>query len=78
VRTAKRELLYFLMLFGVPCVALISLGMATSSLPFPERLCTLEDTCAYGSCFILPGLLWGGSRGIVAIAAAWQSRNQRK
>ena len=54
------ELKWFAGWFVVPMLALIGLDAAfsTSPLPFWKRLLTLEDTCAYGYCLILPALLF--------------------
>jgi len=72
----KREVLYFTALFVAPCLALIVLGatLTQSPLPLGTRLCTLEDTCAYGYCFFLPGFLYVGSRVLVFVLSSRRSR----
>jgi hypothetical protein len=53
------ELKWFVASFVIPIVALIGLDVAFSTSPLPvwRRLLTLEDTCSYGYCFILPAFL---------------------
>jgi hypothetical protein len=50
------ELVVILIGFGAPLVALIAFDLATreSPLSLALRMRTLEDTCSYGICFILP------------------------
>jgi hypothetical protein len=54
-----RELRWFLGFF-VPMVVWISIDLAFSNSPLPlfKRLMTLEDTCSYGACFIIPAILY--------------------
>jgi hypothetical protein len=72
----KREVLYFTVLFVVPCLVLITLdvSLTQSALTLRQRLCTLEDTCAYGYCFFLPGFLYAGSRALVFLLSSPRSR----
>lgn len=55
-----RELRWFLGFFVLPMALLIGIDLAFSSspLPFFKRLMTLEDTCSYGICFIVPAILY--------------------
>jgi hypothetical protein len=41
-------------------VALLALDLLTTSspLPFWRRLLTLEDTCAYGLCVLIPAVVY--------------------
>jgi hypothetical protein len=71
MRIAK-ELRWFLWFFGLPMVVLISIDLASSKSPLPlfKRLMTLEDTCSYGACFIIPAILYVIALGIrVAVDA---------
>jgi hypothetical protein len=55
-----RELRWFLGFFVLPMVVWISIDLAFShsTLPFFKRLMTLEDTCSYGACFIIPAIFY--------------------
>ena len=61
-----RELRWLLGFFVLPMVVWISIDLAFSSspLPFFKRLMTLEDTCSYGACFIVPAIVYVLSLGI--------------
>jgi hypothetical protein len=61
-----RELRWFLGFFVLPMVVWISIDLALSSspLPFFKRVMTLEDTCSYGACFILPAIVYVLALGI--------------
>lgn len=50
------EIRYLVLGFGLPALFFIGLEIALSNSPLPawHRLCTLEDTCAYGFCFAVP------------------------
>jgi hypothetical protein len=56
----RKELRWFFGFFVLPMVVLISIDLAFShsTLPLWRRLTTLEDTCSYGICFILPAILY--------------------
>ena len=56
----QRELKWLMGWFFLPLVLLIGsdLVFSNSPLPFWKRLVTLEDTCSYGICFILPAVLY--------------------
>ena len=60
MRVLKRELIYFAAVFVVPCLALILLGaiLTPSAIRLSQRLVCLEDTCAHGMCFLLPGFVY--------------------
>lgn len=67
-----RELRWFLGFFVLPMAVLIGIDLAFSSspLPFFKRLMTLEDTCSYGACFIVPAIIYLLALGIrIAIGA---------
>ncbi len=74
--TLKRELLCFAVCFVFPCLALLAISIAVTPSPLSlgKRLCTLEDTCAYGSCFFIPGFIYLGSRAVVFIRSLSRSR----
>lgn len=59
----RRELRWFLGFFVLPMVVLISIDLAFSSSPLPlwRRVTSLEDTCSYGICFIVPAILYLGT-----------------
>ena len=67
-----RELRWFLGFFVLPMVVWISIDLAFSSspLPFFKRLMTLEDTCSYGACFIVPAIVYLLALGIRVVADA--------
>ena len=70
----KRELKWFAGAFIVPMLLLIGteLMISRSKLPLWRRVVTLEDTCAYGSCFILPAILWISALGLRNLWNEWQ------
>jgi len=59
-RVVLRELRWFGLAFVLPFVAIVGLELALSRSPLPlwRRLTTLEDTCAYGACVLIPGLVY--------------------
>ena len=59
----RRELRWFLGFFMLPMVILISIDLAFSHSPLPlwRRVTSLEDTCSYGICFIVPAILYLGT-----------------
>jgi hypothetical protein len=61
-----RELRWFLLFFVLPMTVLIGIDLAFSSSPLPlfKRLLTLEDTCSYGICFIVPAIIYVVALGI--------------
>jgi hypothetical protein len=61
-----RELRWFLGFFVLPMALMIGIDLAFSSspLPFFKRLMTLEDTCSYGICFIVPAIVYVVALGI--------------
>jgi hypothetical protein len=61
-----RELRWFLGFFVLPMVVWISIDLAFSNSPLPvfKRLMTLEDTCSYGACFIVPAIIYVLALGI--------------
>ncbi len=63
------ELAFFALAYGIPFVALVLLSTMTSRSPLPlwRRLLTLEDTCPYFFCFIVPVFTYGLARGWRAI-----------
>jgi hypothetical protein len=71
MRIAK-ELRWFLWFFGLPMVVLISIDLASSKSPLPlfKRLMTLEDTCSYGMCFVVPAIIYLLALGIRLAAEA--------
>jgi len=73
-----RELRWFLGFFVLPMVVWISIDLAFSKspLPFFKRLMTLEDTCSYGACFIVPAIVYLLSLGIrIAVDARRMKAN---
>jgi len=56
----KREAKWLFVAFIAPMVLLIGDGLVftKSRLPLWRRVLTLEDTCAYGSCLIIPALIF--------------------
>ena len=58
-----RELRWFLGFFILPMAMLIGIDLVFSHSPLPlfKRLITLEDTCSYGVCFIVPAILYLGT-----------------
>ena len=62
----RRELRWFLVFFVLPMVVLISIDLAFSNSPLPlwRRVTSLEDTCSYGICFIVPAIIYLLSLGI--------------
>ena len=67
-----REVRWFLGFFVLPMVLVIGIDLAfrPSPLPLFKRLMTLEDTCSYGSCFILPAIIYLAALGIRIVAGA--------
>lgn len=61
-----REVRWFLGFFVLPMVLLIGSDLAIRSSPLPlfKRLLTLEDTCSYGSCFLVPAIVYLVALGI--------------
>jgi len=74
-----RELRWFLGFFVLPMAVLIGIDLAFSSspLPFFKRLLTLEDTCSYGACFIMPGIIYVLALGI-RIATGARRTHEKK
>jgi len=65
MNTAKREAIWFLVLFAIPALGLVVFGLVQPSpIPITQRVCTLEDSCAYGYCFVVPGFIYVAFRGI--------------
>lgn len=64
----RRELAFFGLAFGLPFVALVLLSVLTvpSPLPLWRRLVTLEDTCPYFVCIVIPLLVY-------AVARIWRA-----
>ena len=62
--TLRRELKWFGLYFGLPFVALVGFDLLSRPSPIPlwRRLLSLEDTCTYGICFVLPGLFYAAKR----------------
>jgi hypothetical protein len=56
----RRELRWFAGFFVLPMLVLISMDLAIRKSPLPlwTRLTSLEDTCSYGICFIVPAILY--------------------
>ncbi|MEA2327017.1 MAG: hypothetical protein QOE68_1976 [Thermoanaerobaculia bacterium] len=69
-----RELRWFLGFFVLPMVAWISIDLAFSNSPLPlfKRLMTLEDTCSYGACFIVPAIVYVLALGVRIVVGARQ------
>jgi hypothetical protein len=67
-----KELRWFLGFFVLPMVVWISIDLAfrSSPLPFFKRLMTLEDTCSYGACFIVPAIIYLLALGIRVVVDA--------
>ena len=59
-RRLLRELGWFAAGFVLPFAVLIAIDVLTrpSPLPLGRRLLTLEDTCAYGICFVIPAVVY--------------------
>jgi hypothetical protein len=70
----RRELKWFFGAFIAPMLLLIGteLALSRSKLPLWRRVVTLEDTCAYGSCFILPAVVWIVVLGLRTLWNEWQ------
>jgi len=70
----SRELRWFVGLFVLPMVILISIDLAFSHSPLPlwRRVTSLEDTCSYGICFIVPAILYLASLVIRIVRGAWR------
>ena len=58
-----RELRFLAAFFVLPMIVLIGIDLAFSNSPLPlwRRVTSLEDTCSYGICFIVPAILYAGS-----------------
>lgn len=58
---------FFGLAFGLPFIALVGLSALTARSPLPlwRRLATLEDTCPYFSCIVVPLVIY-------AVARAWR------
>jgi len=54
------------------------LMISRSKLPRWRRVVTLEDTCAYGSCFILPAFLWIVVLGLRNLRNEWQRYKEER
>jgi len=69
----KRNLKWFFWGFIVPMLLLIGADIVSSKsqLPLWRRILTLEDTCAYGSCFILPAIFFAVVLFIRGFWLAW-------
>jgi hypothetical protein len=67
--TMKREALYFVALFVLPCLMFIGLelSLTESLLPPLQRLYAFEDMCPYGYCYFFPGFVYVGSRLLVLV-----------
>jgi hypothetical protein len=67
-----RELRWFLGFFVLPMVVWISIDLAFRSSPLPlfKRLMTLEDTCSYGACFVVPAIVYVLALAIRVVADA--------
>ena len=76
MRTRTREAAWFFVFFALPCLGLVIHDMVRSPIPFPQRLCTLEDTCAFYSCLILPGFVYALARGAILLGSASASRSR--
>jgi hypothetical protein len=74
-----RELRWFLGFFVLPMVLMIGIDLAfsTSPLPFFKRLMTLEDTCSYGACFLVPTIIYLLALGIRIAIGARRRREAR-
>jgi hypothetical protein len=61
-----REIRWFLGFFILPMAVLIGIDLLSrpSPLPFFKRLMTLEDTCSYGICFLVPAIIYVVALGI--------------
>jgi hypothetical protein len=72
----KRELRWFFGFFVLPMAILISIDLAFSSSPLPwwRRVTSLEDTCSYGICFIVPAILYLGALAIRISVGALRRR----
>lgn len=70
----SKELKWLVGCFLAPMLVFIGLDLALSqsSLPLSERLLTLEDTCSYGICFILPALLYVVALSVRAFIAGYR------
>ena len=70
---------WFLGFFVLPMVILISIDLAFSNSPLPlwRRVTSLEDTCSYGLCFIVPAILYLASLFVRISIGAFRRRAQR-
>lgn len=71
-----REVRWFLGFFILPMAVLIGIELVSrpSPLPFFKRLMTLEDTCSYGSCFLVPAIIYAVA---LAIRIAMDARRTK-
>jgi hypothetical protein len=64
----KRELYWWSLGFAGPAVLLLAMDLVRSPLPVWQQLCSGEDMCSYGVCFIIPLMSYGLVRGVVYVA----------
>ena len=66
---ATRELRWFAGGFGLPFAAMILFDLTSreSPLSVSDRLLSLEDTCAYGTCLTIPLLAYAVVRTLAAV-----------
>lgn len=71
-----REIRWFLGFFLLPMVLLIGIELAFRSSPLPlfKRLMTLEDCCSYGSCFLVPAIIYVIALGVRIAADARRTK----
>jgi hypothetical protein len=76
----RKELRWFFGFFVLPMVVLISIDLAFShsTLPLWRRLTSLEDTCSYGICFILPAILYLAALVIRISVGAFRRRKEAR
>jgi hypothetical protein len=75
----KKELRWFFGFFVLPMVVMIGIDLAFSNSPLPlwRRVTSLEDTCSYGICFIVPAILYLASLVIRILRGAWRRPEAR-
>ena len=68
----RRESFLFAVAFGIPFFGILAAELLTSRSPLllRVRLLTLEDTCAYGACVVVPLLVYGVVRAVIAFRAS--------
>ena len=68
----RRESSLFAVAFGIPFFGILAAELLTSRSPLPlrDRLLTLEDTCVYGACVVVPLLVYGVVRAVIAFRAS--------